>query len=1472
MTAFLNLPMPVKAAILILSGGGIMYLLYALIGAPAVYVVYFIIGFVLMTLFGYRYILKRMDKGKSTPFLQRLRENSSAAPSAVNDPSARARLDDLRRKFEEGIQTFKDHGKDLYSVPWYALVGEPGSGKTEAIRHCNVGFPPGLQDQLQGAGGTLNMNWWFTNHAVILDTAGRLMFEEVAPGQTNEWKEFLRLLRQVRPNCPINGMLLVIPADSLIKDSANDIEQKGGKIAEQLDAIQRALGVRFPVFVIVTKSDLINGFREFFEGVSDPVLQHQMLGWSNPDPLDTPFRPEEVENHLKTVRERLIRRRMGLMVDPTVQGEDSSGRLDDVDSLYAVPEAIAKIGPRLRRYLEMVFVAGEWSQKPLFLRGIYFTSSMRQGEPLDADLADALGVEIGKLPEGGLIKPRDISYFLKDMFMDKVFRERGLVTRAANTNQIKRQRQLIAIGGAAALILLTAVLTWVGQGQLRGSIGDRQTFWADVDDQLSNGIKELVLLDELAGDARYEGNKTIELERSEQELTAAALQLEAYKQVEDKPSTPLVFQPVAMVTGNAFDKQESAQKTLFELCVIRPALDEVRRRLDEDESETGWTLDASAALAELLRLESAAAGKGSKLVALDERSPVELDALYRYALLATNEEGYNDFAEQHESDLQRVLDATYKDVGSSWPPSTVGAGTERSGDAARRGVNLFVRSWGASGGAREGTLFGDLVSVQEAATGFAASEERLRRLFQPGVGGAASADAESRRLWAREMAAIREHKATLDAGVVRLIEAAGRGGSAFPDEATLASRARESVLEDAGGQYAALLAALPPLDELDEDDDDERLLFDLRTRLEAGEAALGDAVDERVAEVQRGLAGIRGSLLDAPARSSTGQRGYEARFAAYDAVDGLMVESQTPLEATDGLAGLSADAASVERRIADASGLIERVRADGAGIVEFEIGAGVASRGLEFASRMLRGSVVSGSIAVVGDRDLAAWVAETASGLTPVQKPSVPRSRMDGGSFDAAYHPVPAKDVLDAYAALRVYGGSDSAQGILSDPVVARSYEELMTRCEAYMRAYTRYWLQDVIAEASFDAPLVWPEYLQAVNGFPAQAAMDELNRLGRALESAMEAVPVSVRDLTPGVNEFLGRIGEDQTRTRDRGYFDLAASSLRSMGGLPGSVPTARRALLSLRPLDVQQDFLAVYRDDALTPAEAYWSSVVLEGFRLLARGSRERVSEARQQLVDNAKGFPLCLDAEETLTAEELVQAVEHVELLAVGAGSGGTDGTRLGDGFYDGLPRGIVEEVRDIRGEGASLSRVDQEWIRKLAAVSTLFSGEDALEWELLVLGSSAHSDSFTAGRYRFMQARAGQQPVPIDGRPRTQTEFWVCQTDAVFEVPQPVPVRVAFSELATGEFLSFALFDETWGGLGVLAMPDAEPIDLRVHRDAPALCEGVWKFDVELVDANGARVLAGNAPVVYSFGVRFNAPIPDLADWPRVSDWP
>ncbi|HEV3210766.1 MAG TPA: type VI secretion protein IcmF/TssM N-terminal domain-containing protein, partial [Chthoniobacterales bacterium] len=394
--AFANLATWVKVVILVLLATTIIGVAaffgpgVALIVAIGILILALILGLYLLLVFWVRSRKAAELRGEIA---------TSAANRGVTDAAARGRLEDLRRNFAKGIEKFEAAGKDFYGLPWYVIAGEPGSGKTEAIRRSQAGFPPGLQDEFQGVGGTINMNWWFTNYAVILDTAGRLIFEEVEAGTTSEWREFLGLLKKNRPNCPVNGLLLTIPVESLIRDTPEEMERKAGKIARQLEVIQRELDVRFPVFVLLTKCDLMNGFREFFDDLNDTRAQQQMLGWSNPAPLDAPFRSELLEEHLRTVTKRLNRRRLGLLADP-VPVEAGGRRIDEVDRLFEFPQSLMGLAPRLRRYLETIFIAGEWSRRPLFLRGIYFTSSMREGSELDEELAHLLRVPISDLPAG----------------------------------------------------------------------------------------------------------------------------------------------------------------------------------------------------------------------------------------------------------------------------------------------------------------------------------------------------------------------------------------------------------------------------------------------------------------------------------------------------------------------------------------------------------------------------------------------------------------------------------------------------------------------------------------------------------------------------------------------------------------------------------------------------------------------------------------------------------------------------------------------------------------------------------------------------------------------------------------------------------------------------------------------------------------------------------------------------------------
>jgi hypothetical protein len=584
--AFASLALWVKLLIFLLIAG-VIFAAYYLFGLETALLV--AIGIAALVLIFALYLLVVFWVRRHRAAKMRGEIAGTGANSGITDAAARGRLEDLRRNFAKGIEKFESAGKDFYGLPWYVIVGEPGSGKTEAIRHSQAGFPPGLQDEFQGVGGTINMNWWFTNYAVILDTAGRLIFEEVEPGVTSEWREFLGLLKKHRYHCPVNGLLLTIPVESLVQDSPEEMERKAAKIARQLEVIQRELDVRFPVFVLVTKCDLIHGFREYFESLDDPRAQQQMLGWSNPAPLDAPFRPELLEEHLRTVAQRLRRRRLGLLLDP-IPVESGSRRADEVDRLYDYPQSLSALAPRLRRYLETIFVAGEWTSRPLFLRGIYFTSSMREGSALDEELAQVMGLPVDRLPAGRAWE-RDHSYFLRDLFLDKVFREDGLVTRASNTDRLLLYRKLVLFGAGVLGLLCLLAFGISGYRSLQESVVAQSGFWARAREGWRGKIWQPVVVPDPAGTTlfQYRGDLPVgpgltpetRADFRYEKLSIADFH-EALRELAGKPlQIPLIFSLFAH-SGTDLDRgRQHAQRVLFEDSVVKPLLDATRQKMSE---------------------------------------------------------------------------------------------------------------------------------------------------------------------------------------------------------------------------------------------------------------------------------------------------------------------------------------------------------------------------------------------------------------------------------------------------------------------------------------------------------------------------------------------------------------------------------------------------------------------------------------------------------------------------------------------------------------------------------------------------------------------------------------------------------------------------------------------------------------------------------------------------------------------------
>ncbi|MEL6220967.1 MAG: type VI secretion system membrane subunit TssM, partial [Pseudomonadota bacterium] len=122
------------------------------------------------------------------------------------DVQSQAEIAELQGRMREAMAILKKSKlggkggrKSVYQLPWYIIIGPPGAGKTTAIVNSGLKFP--LADKMgkaaiTGIGGTRNCDWWFTNEAVLIDTAGRYTTQESdVEADSKSWLGFLDILK-----------------------------------------------------------------------------------------------------------------------------------------------------------------------------------------------------------------------------------------------------------------------------------------------------------------------------------------------------------------------------------------------------------------------------------------------------------------------------------------------------------------------------------------------------------------------------------------------------------------------------------------------------------------------------------------------------------------------------------------------------------------------------------------------------------------------------------------------------------------------------------------------------------------------------------------------------------------------------------------------------------------------------------------------------------------------------------------------------------------------------------------------------------------------------------------------------------------------------------------------------------------------------------------------------------------------------
>lgn len=354
----------------------------------------------------------------------------------------------LKSRMNEAIATLKRTARKrnfLYDLPWYIVIGPPGAGKTTALVESGLSFPlagSGRAQPVSGVGGTRYCDWWFTEEAVLIDTAGRYTTQESDPGADKKsWLAFLALLRRYRGRQPINGAILAISLADLMLQDGSASTALAVEIRNRLRELRDELGIDFPVYLLFTKADLIVGFMEYFGDFDE---QRRRNVWGATFQVDSQY--ANPLGQLPAAFDGLSQRLGAEMTDRLQEETDQRTRI----TVFDFPDQFGRLKSKVIDFVGRVFGA-EGHQQGARLRGFYFSSGTQEGTPIDqvlGALARNLGGDASRHLSGG-----GKSFFLHDLLSNVIFAESAWVS---SDRKREKQAALLRYGGMAAIGLAAA--------------------------------------------------------------------------------------------------------------------------------------------------------------------------------------------------------------------------------------------------------------------------------------------------------------------------------------------------------------------------------------------------------------------------------------------------------------------------------------------------------------------------------------------------------------------------------------------------------------------------------------------------------------------------------------------------------------------------------------------------------------------------------------------------------------------------------------------------------------------------------------------------------------------------------------------------------------------------------------------------------------------------------------------------------
>lgn len=341
----------------------------------------------------------------------------------------------------------------LYRAPWVLLLGDHGSGKSVLASGIGLHRPFDLNSDpelaQQGCG------WHVFERGIVLDPPGGILWgggAGIGRAPDAGWRRLTHLLLRHRAERGLDAVVVTVAATDLVGPDRLDpaaLTALAKRLRVRLRELQQQLGLRLPVYVVVTKCDALPGFVSFC-GLLAAQHGSEMFGWSNGQTLETAYGPHLVTEAFDEMGRTLHR---ALIANAVTAGSIS-------DMAFLFPAEFQKLAAPLNRLANGLFRIDSF-QDPHFFRGLYFTGSGGVGG-LPVPLALVPDPDGMAPDQAGAAEPAGVRpLFATGLFGDKIFAEARVVQPARRSLVVRSRavRNLQLAMAAAALVLAVGLWT-----------------------------------------------------------------------------------------------------------------------------------------------------------------------------------------------------------------------------------------------------------------------------------------------------------------------------------------------------------------------------------------------------------------------------------------------------------------------------------------------------------------------------------------------------------------------------------------------------------------------------------------------------------------------------------------------------------------------------------------------------------------------------------------------------------------------------------------------------------------------------------------------------------------------------------------------------------------------------------------------------------------------------------------------------